>query len=107
MQQSSKPFPPPFFLQDAVSPNGMLGWEEIQNLAEALFQQRDSIVLTESCVDKLIDLWNKLPTAFKECKVSYPARYRANTKHTGRFMQKKPAAVHSQTITPGTVSLRR
>lgn len=54
-----------FFSQGAVGPNGMLGWEEIQNLADALFQQRDSIDLIESCVDKRIDLWNKLPTAFQ------------------------------------------
>ncbi len=87
----------------------MLGWEQIQDLANALFALRDSKVLTESCVDKLIELWNKLPSAFKEAKVLYPPRYRDNTKHTGRFMQKKPAngSVHTQTITPGTVSLRR
>lgn len=48
------PFFSLFFLQGAVGPNGMLGWEEIQNLADALFQQRDSIDLIESCVDKLI-----------------------------------------------------
>ncbi|KAJ7357856.1 hypothetical protein OS493_022674 [Desmophyllum pertusum] len=94
---------------EAIGPRGILGWQQIQGLADALFALRDSTVLTESCVDNLIELWNKLPTAFKEAKVLYPPRYRDDVQHTGRFMQKKPgsASVYSQTITPGAVSLRR
>ena len=73
---------------------------------DALFGLRDSAVLTEGIVDKLIALWNALPFAFKKAKVLYPSRYWDDAKHTCRFMQKKPAE-HMQTVTPGTVSLRR
>ena len=94
-------------LWETVGPLGILGWEQIQQLANALFDLRDCTALTEAQVIHLIRVWRLLPTALKEAKVMYPPRYRSDNKHCGRFMQKKASATHTQTVTPGTVSLRR
>lgn len=85
----------------------MLGWRQIQDLADALFVLRDAVVLTEKAADEIISLWEKLPVGFKQSRVLYPPRHKEDTAHTGRFMQKKPVHSHTQTITPGLVSLRR
>ncbi|KAJ8034188.1 hypothetical protein HOLleu_20922 [Holothuria leucospilota] len=63
--------------------------------------------LIQSVVDNIIHLWKRLLAAFQESQVLYPPRYRDDAQHTGRFMQKKTATSHTQTITQGTVSLRR
>ena len=94
-------------LWETVGPLGILGWEQIQQLANALFDLRDCTALTEAQVIHLIRVWSLLPTALKEAKVMYPPRYRSDNKHWGRFMQKKTSATHMQTVMPGTVSLKK
>lgn len=91
--------------QDAVGPAGLLGWTEIQNLAEALFKLRNANVLTELQVDSIINYWDKLPEGFRHSRVLYPSRFRKDSDHTGRFMRKKPG--HKQTVSVDTVSLKR
>lgn len=76
----------------------------MQDLANALFALRDTAALTKLAVNEIIRLWEELPPAFQQSRVLYPPRYKDDSAHTGRFMQKKP---HTQTITQGTVSLRR
>lgn len=86
----------------------MLGWSQVQGLANELFALSDATVLTKTAVDKIITLWEKLPAAFQQSRVLYPPRYRDDKAHTGRFMQRKTTvATHTETITPGIVSLKR
>ena len=68
---------------------------------------KDATVITESIADRIVALGEKLPTAFQQSRVLYPPRYKKHAEHTGRFMQTKPPTTHTQTITPGLVSLRR
>ena len=74
-----------------------MGWQQIEDLAEALFNLRSVSVLSPQAENNIISLWNKLPEAHRG-KVDYPPRYKPDSSHTGRFMQKKTAS-RTQTVT--------
>ena len=93
-----------YFKEATVGPGGVLGWQQIQELAEALFSLRNVPAISEVAVDYIVKLWGRLPASLKQSRVCYPPRYRGDKEHSGRFMQKK---AKTQTITQGVVSLRR
>lgn len=76
-----------------------------QYKSSALFHLRKVSTITDKTAEKIISLWKKLPQGLREAKVNYNPRYRPDVAQRGRFQQKKPS--HTQTITPGIVSLRR
>ncbi|XP_030202066.1 uncharacterized protein LOC115534917 [Gadus morhua] len=87
--------------QEAViGPNGVAGWDKVQDLAAYLVGLREASYLTPLQVTQVIQLWTALPDCDK-MRVNYQPRYQERLTH-GRFKAPKRSGV-----TPGVESVKR
>ncbi|KAK7944624.1 hypothetical protein WMY93_000352 [Mugilogobius chulae] len=83
-----------------LGPDGVAGWDKVQDLATHLVSLREAPYLTEQQVTETIRLWSALPEGDKK-RLSYQPRHQAQLTH-GRFKAPKGAQV-----TPGVESVKR
>ncbi|XP_051792903.1 uncharacterized protein LOC127530328 isoform X1 [Acanthochromis polyacanthus] len=89
------------FLQAAVlGPDGIAGWDKVQNLAEYLVSIRQALYLDEQQVTEVIRLWSALPDGDKR-RIQYQPRHQPKLAH-GRFK-----APMNTGVTPGVDSVKR
>nr|XP_054600042.1 uncharacterized protein LOC107372644 [Nothobranchius furzeri] len=87
--------------EEIQGPDGQPGYQHVLKLAQALVELRSLQGLSDSRVDRLIALWQRLPERDKQ-RIVYPSRYRER-QPKGRFK----AAKGKDTSCPGVVSLQR
>ncbi|TKS65157.1 hypothetical protein D9C73_028123 [Collichthys lucidus] len=87
--------------EEIQGPDGQPGYQHVLKLAMALVEVRSLQGLSDTRVDRLILLWNRLPVQDKQ-RVVYPPRHRERL-YTGRFK----AAKGKNTSCPGKESLQR
>ncbi|XP_060774367.1 uncharacterized protein LOC132884527 [Neoarius graeffei] len=83
-----------------VGPDGIPGWDKVQELAAYLVDLRDAAYLTEPQVTEVIQLWAALPDSDKE-RIDYQPRHQERLS-SGRFKAPKRSGV-----TPGVESVKR
>ncbi|KAK7880492.1 hypothetical protein WMY93_032874 [Mugilogobius chulae] len=83
-----------------VGPDGVAGWDKVQDLAAYLVSLREASYLTEQQVTETIRLWTALPDGDKK-KLTYQPRYQDKLTK-GRFKAPKGSRV-----TPGVESVKR
>ncbi|CAL8300616.1 unnamed protein product [Boreogadus saida] len=83
-----------------IGPNGVAGWDKVQDLAAYLVGLREASYLTPLQVTQVIQLWTALPDCDKT-RVNYQPRYQERLTH-GRFKAPKRSGV-----TPGVESVKR
>ncbi|XP_041951282.1 uncharacterized protein LOC121711602 [Alosa sapidissima] len=83
-----------------IGPDGIAGWDKVQDLAACLVGLREASYLTELQVNQIIQLWTSLPEGDKE-RVDYQPRHQQRLT-TGRF--KAPTR---SGVTPGVESVKR
>ncbi|RVE68755.1 hypothetical protein OJAV_G00094820 [Oryzias javanicus] len=83
-----------------VGPDGIAGWDKVQDLASYLVGLREASYLTEPQVTEAIRLWTALPD-FDKKRVIYQPRHQPQLTH-GRFKAPKTFGV-----TPGVESVKR
>lgn len=57
------------FQEEVIGPDGQPGYQHVLNLAKALVEARSLNGLSDSKVDMLISLWQRLPDADKQRQV--------------------------------------
>ena len=72
-----------FLLQESQGPDGQPGYQHVCRLAKALVEVRHHPALSESRVDRLVELWQALPEPDKR-RLVYPARHQERLVR-GRF----------------------
>nr|XP_054601615.1 uncharacterized protein LOC107390515 [Nothobranchius furzeri]XP_054601616.1 uncharacterized protein LOC107390515 [Nothobranchius furzeri] len=87
--------------EEIQGPDGQPGYQHVLKLAQVLVELRSLQGLSDSRVDRLIALWQRLPERDKQ-RIVYPSRYRER-QPKGRFK----AAKGKDTSCPGVVSLQR
>ncbi|XP_039511922.1 uncharacterized protein LOC120467178 [Pimephales promelas] len=83
-----------------LGPDGVAGWDKVQDLAEYLVSLRQALYLDEQQVTEVIRLWTALPDGDKR-KIHYQPRHQPKLTH-GRFKAPKNTGV-----TPGVDSVKR
>ncbi|CAM4568632.1 unnamed protein product [Leuciscus chuanchicus] len=83
-----------------LGPDGVAGWDKVQDLAEYLVSLRQALYLDEQQVTEVIRLWTALPDGDKR-KIHYQSRHQPKLTH-GRFKAPKNTGV-----TPGVDSVKR
>ncbi|RVE75946.1 hypothetical protein OJAV_G00003950 [Oryzias javanicus] len=87
-------------MRAVVGPDGIAGWDKVQDLASYLVGLREASYLTEPQVTEAIRLWTALPD-FDKKRVIYQPRHQPQLTH-GRFKTPKRSGV-----TPGVESVKR
>ncbi|XP_019953452.2 uncharacterized protein [Paralichthys olivaceus] len=85
---------------EVIGPDGIAGWDKVQDLAGYLVGLREASYLTELQVTQIIQLWTALPDGDKE-RVDYQPRHQPRLT-SGRFKAPKRSGV-----TPGVESVKR
>ncbi|XP_042627584.1 uncharacterized protein LOC109091091 [Cyprinus carpio] len=83
-----------------IGPDGIAGWDKVQDLAGYLVGLREAPYLTDLQVTEVIQLWTALPDVDKQ-RVNYQPRHQPQLTH-GRFKAPKRSGV-----TPGVESVKR
>ncbi|KAI7795329.1 hypothetical protein IRJ41_014506, partial [Triplophysa rosa] len=83
-----------------IGPDGIAGWDKVQDLAGYLVGLREAPYLTDLQVTEAIQLWTALPD-FDKQRVNYQPRHQPQLTH-GRFKATKRSGV-----TPGVESVKR
>ncbi|XP_036066701.1 uncharacterized protein LOC112141687 [Oryzias melastigma] len=83
-----------------IGPDGIAGWDKVQDLASYLVGLREASYLTEPQVTEAIRLWTALPD-FDKKRVIYQPRHQPQLTH-GRFKAPKRSR-----MTPGVESVKR
>ncbi|CAL8301838.1 unnamed protein product [Arctogadus glacialis] len=83
-----------------IGPNGVAGWDKVQDPAAYLVGLREASCLTQLQVTLVIQLWRALPDCDKK-RVNYQPRHQERLPH-GRFKAPKRSGV-----TPGVESVKR
>ena len=83
-----------------LGPDGVAGWDKVQDLAEYLVSLRQALYLDEQQVTEVIRLWTALPDGDKR-RIHYQPRHQPKLTH-GRFKAPKNTGV-----TPGVESVKR
>ncbi|KAK5612407.1 hypothetical protein CRENBAI_007033 [Crenichthys baileyi] len=83
-----------------LGPDGIPGWDKVQDLAEYLMSLRQALYLDEQQVTEVIRLWTALPDGDKR-RINYQPRHQPKLAH-GRFKAPKNTGV-----TPGVESVKR
>ncbi|KAM4557414.1 uncharacterized protein V3H82_017172 [Fundulus diaphanus] len=83
-----------------LGPDGIPGWDKVQDLAEYLVSLRQALYLDEQQVTEVIRLWTALPEGDKR-RIHYQPRHQPKLAH-GRFKAPKNTGV-----TPGVDSVKR
>ncbi|KAK7149375.1 hypothetical protein R3I94_008883 [Phoxinus phoxinus] len=83
-----------------LGPDGIAGWDKVQDLAEYLMSLRQALYLDEQQVTEVIRLWTALPDGDKR-RIHYQPRHQPKLTH-GRFKAPKNTGV-----TPGVESVKR
>ncbi|MEQ2223538.1 hypothetical protein ILYODFUR_037756, partial [Ilyodon furcidens] len=83
-----------------LGPDGIPGWDKVQDLAEYLMSLRQALYLDEQQVTEVIRLWTALPDGDKR-RINYQPRHQPKPAH-GRFKAPKNTGV-----TPGVESVKR
>ncbi|KAM4595825.1 uncharacterized protein V3H82_003224 [Fundulus diaphanus] len=83
-----------------LGPDGIPGWDKVQDLAEYLVSLRQALYLDEQQVTEVIRLWTALPEGDKR-RINYQPRHQPKLAH-GRFKAPKNTGV-----TPGVDSVKR
>ncbi|KAK0148350.1 hypothetical protein N1851_011585 [Merluccius polli] len=83
-----------------IGPNGVAGWDKVQDLAAYLVGLREASYLSVLQVTQVIQLWTALPDCDKT-RVNYQPRHQERLPH-GRFKAPKRSGV-----TPGVESVKR
>ncbi|XP_052441435.1 uncharacterized protein LOC127980900 [Carassius gibelio] len=83
-----------------IGPDGIAGWDKVQDLAGFLVGLREAPYLTDLQVTEAIQLWTALPDVDKQ-RVNYQPRHQPQLTH-GRFKAPKRSGV-----TPGVESVKR
>ncbi|KAL1246543.1 hypothetical protein QQF64_034588 [Cirrhinus molitorella] len=81
----------------AIGPDGIAGWDKVQDLAGYLVGLREAPYLTDLQVTEVIQLWTALPDTDKQ-RINYQPRHQPQLTH-GRFKAPKRSRV-----TPGVES---
>ncbi|KAL1274695.1 hypothetical protein QQF64_027509 [Cirrhinus molitorella] len=84
----------------AIGPDGIAGWDKVQDLAGYLVGLREAPYLTDLQVTAAIQLWTALPDSDKQ-RINYQPRHQPQLTH-GRFKAPKRSGV-----TPGVESVKR
>ncbi|MEQ2213655.1 hypothetical protein XENOCAPTIV_018630 [Xenoophorus captivus] len=83
-----------------LGPDGIPGWDKVQDLAEYLMSLRQALYLDEQQVTEVIRLWTALPDGDKR-RINYQPRHQPKLAH-GHFKAPKNIGV-----TPGVESVKR
>ncbi|XP_034024633.1 uncharacterized protein LOC117508900 [Thalassophryne amazonica] len=83
-----------------VGPDGVPGWDKVQELADYLVSLREVLYLDEQQVTEVVRLWTALPDRDKR-RIVYQPRHQPKLVH-GRFKAPKNTGV-----TPGVESVKR
>ncbi|XP_036943164.1 uncharacterized protein LOC119012987 [Acanthopagrus latus] len=83
-----------------IGPDGIAGWDKVQDLAVYLVDLREASYFTDLQVTQIVQLWTALPEVDKQ-RVNYQPRHQVRLT-SGRFKAPKRSGV-----TPGVESVKR
>ncbi|MEQ2288032.1 hypothetical protein AMECASPLE_018805 [Ameca splendens] len=88
------------FINNILEPDGILGWDKVQDLAEYLVYLRQALYLDEQQVTEVIHLWTALPDGDKR-RINYQSRHQPKLAHS------RVKAPKNTRVTPGVESVKR